>query len=405
MADIDNTDLVTDAVVHPEEISEWLPPEVGAHVRGPALAHAGMAAAARAVFEDMTERGILGELVAQGDEDGSGSGEARTAAAVQDITRSSTESGRSRGGGYQAESGGSAEVYDTKSARRGAGRGRGGAGAQVGDLMRRKIKEEGWELVVVGHSLGAGAAALISLKLRQFYPDLRCLAFSCPGALVSKNLSHAMAPFCTTLAVGKDAVPRATVTTLARLMDELITSLARCRQPKTRVLFAPWWRRHRQRFKDLFYDYKDIPKEAVDVLLRYYESRRRLGQPVPMYPPGRVVFLRPLKARQARQWDAVFVAPEDLIGEGILVSPTMLKDHLCSRVNEALESAAERAAAAEGTAGEEEGPGLLGEMLRWPGRAVKAPWNVVQGAAAAMGRHQQRGSREGSLEQSLINAV
>lgn len=208
-------------------------------------------------------------------------------------------------------------------------------------------------------SLGAGAAALVSLRLRHHFPDLKCIAYSCPGSLVSKNLAHAMASFCTTVAVGKDAVPRASVATLGRLMDEMITALARCRQPKMRVLFAPWWRRHKEHFRDLFYDYREIPPEPAAVLVsvtckkqqrlclhaqlvsargftqhrsftcclalalstaagvlqfKYYESRRALGQPVSMYPPGKVVFLRPIKTRRAKQWDAVFVSPEDLIG-------------------------------------------------------------------------------------------
>ena len=198
--------------------------------------------------------------------------------------------------------------------------------------MRRKIEQEGWQLVVQGHrwgglggawawrgreagvgraapaslfwslqpaqdalprlgpcgavpcSLGAGAAALVSLKLRESFPGLKCLAFSCPGGLVSKNLAHAMRRFTTTggwggvggamcsialidswrcfglcwllpppthmrppcrlrppcapppaVVVGKDAVPRATVSNLSRLMDEMVTALARCKQPKLKV--------------------------------------------------------------------------------------------------------------------------------------------------------------------------
>lgn len=235
------------------------------------------------------------------------------------------------------------------------------------------------------------------------FSGLKCLAFSCPGALVSKNLSHAMASFCTTVAAGKDVVPQATVPTMARLMDELITSLARCKQPKMRVLFVPWWRRHRQRFKDLFNDYKDIPPEAAAMLLKYYESRRRMGQPVAMYPPGKIIFLRPMKARRRRHWDAVYVAPEDLIGEGILVSPTMLKDHLCSTVHEALSKCTERAEAVE--SGRAEGAtGAFDELLQWPGRAMRAPWRVAQGAVQIVGRP-TRHTRQGSLQQALINAV
>ena len=50
-----------------------------------------------------------------------------------------------------------------------------------------------------------------------------------------------------------------------------------------------------------------------------------------MYPPGRIIFLRPLKTlvgrrragsakRYEKGWDSVWVSPEELIGEGILIS-------------------------------------------------------------------------------------
>jgi hypothetical protein len=429
------TDLVTDAVVHPENIDDWLPDEVAEKLNGaPALAHAGMVAAASALFADMTERGILRELV-EGDE-----------AAIEDLTRGSRGGGAGGGGDGGGGGGGNSrgrgspshdgppkqqnihrndttssqyhhyeeygEEYTKKSDeyRSGAENEEATlAGSAVGDLIRKKVQEEGWQFVVVGHSLGGGAASLISLKLRHYYPQLKCLAFSCPGGLVSKRLSHAMTPFCTTIAVGKDAVPRASVATIARLMDELVTSLARCRQPKIRVLFLPWWRRHSQRFKDLFYDYKDIPEEAAEALLKYYESRRRLGQPIEMYPPGKIIFLRPIKsARGQREWDAVFVAPEDLMGEGILVSPNMRKDHSCDTAYEALQEAEEKAEAAEEVRdgrGGRQGAGLLGGLRRGAYRAVRAPWTVVESAAQTWGGQPVRPRRQGSLQQELINAV
>ena len=58
-----------------------------------------------------------------------------------------------------------------------------------------------------------------------------------------------------------------------------------------------------------------------------------------MYPPGRVIFLRPIKVldRSERQgedrgvktvWDAVWTTPQEIIGEGILVSPKVGTDPL-----------------------------------------------------------------------------
>lgn len=292
---ISMADLVTDAVVYPEIINDWLPEEVKRGISGPALAHAGMVAAARAIFEDMQERGTLGELM-EGDE-GQESGEER----AEELTRAPAghamgrEQGALGGNGAALGVGQDEEVWQLRQQAHGnggrlrsavyklgsrvtaeslpPGKGKSGGtspGRQVGQMMRQKIEEEGWRLIVVGHSLGAGAAALISLKLRTFFPDLKCIAYSAPGGLISKNLAHAMAPFCTTVAVGKDAVPRATVATMARLMDELMISLARCKQPKMRVLFAPWWRRHKRRFRQLFHDYQDIPPEAAAVLVSFH---------------------------------------------------------------------------------------------------------------------------------------
>ena len=43
---------------------------------------------------------------------------------------------------------------------------------------------QGAKLVVTGHSLGAGAAALLTILLKPKYPDVTCFAFAPPGELV-----------------------------------------------------------------------------------------------------------------------------------------------------------------------------------------------------------------------------
>lgn len=67
---------------------------------------------------------------------------------------------------------------------------------------------------------------------------------------------------------------------------------------------------------------------AVLRLCRYYRSVERRERDIAMYPPGRVIFLRPLKVlkkrgparRMEKRWDAVWVTPEQLMAEGILIS-------------------------------------------------------------------------------------
>ena len=41
-----------------------------------------------------------------------------------------------------------------------------------------------YDVVVVGHSLGAGTAAILAILLRQDYPRLHCYAYSPPGGLL-----------------------------------------------------------------------------------------------------------------------------------------------------------------------------------------------------------------------------
>ena len=43
---------------------------------------------------------------------------------------------------------------------------------------------QGSQLVITGHSLGAGAAALLSVLMKPMYPDLICFAFAPPGGLM-----------------------------------------------------------------------------------------------------------------------------------------------------------------------------------------------------------------------------
>ena len=54
-------------------------------------------------------------------------------------------------------------------------KGKGGTmGEKVGARMAKDIDIKGYKLVVTGHSLGAGAAALISLKLRGNFKGECC---------------------------------------------------------------------------------------------------------------------------------------------------------------------------------------------------------------------------------------
>ena len=98
--------------------------------------------------------------------------------------------------------------------------------------------------------------------------DLKCWAYSPPGGLVSRELSEAMRPFTTSIAVGKDGVPRLSLKNLARMLDELITALARCRKPATSVMLNYRRYKHEKRSNILFLPENEVPQEALDYLHR-----------------------------------------------------------------------------------------------------------------------------------------
>jgi sn1-specific diacylglycerol lipase len=61
-----------------------------------------------------------------------------------------------------------------------------------------------WPLVVVGHSLGAGVAALLALHLRTRYSGrVQCWAFAPPGGLLSPAAANSLQDICTSLVYAK----------------------------------------------------------------------------------------------------------------------------------------------------------------------------------------------------------
>ena len=68
---------------------------------------------------------------------------------------------------------------------------------------------------------------------RLCYADVHCYAFSPPGGMVNRGLSSFMEPFVTSMAVGKDMVPRMSMPNLARMIDQMVRYLALLSPPSS----------------------------------------------------------------------------------------------------------------------------------------------------------------------------
>ncbi|BDA47245.1 probable Sn1-specific diacylglycerol lipase alpha [Coccomyxa sp. Obi] len=83
------------------------------------------------------------------------------------------------------------------------------------------LHEAGYNIITVGHSLGAGAAALLAMMLKsRGVQRLQCYAFACPPCMDQK-LAADCKDYITSVALRDDVVARFSPQALARLNEEL----------------------------------------------------------------------------------------------------------------------------------------------------------------------------------------
>ncbi|XP_037671177.1 diacylglycerol lipase-beta isoform X1 [Choloepus didactylus] len=215
-----------------------------------------------------------------------------------------------------------------------------------------------YRLVIVGHSLGAGAAALLAIMLRSAHPQVRCYAFSPPRGLLSKSLHEYSKNFIVSLVLGKDVIPRLSVTNLEDLKKRILQVIAHCNKPKYKILLQGCW-------YELFGgDPDNCPTEldggnrcdltqpllGEQSLLAHrspahsFSSDSPLGSPAkypPLYPPGRIIHLEEEGASgrfccSAAQYRAKWSHESEF--SKILIGPKMLTDHMPDILMRALDS-------------------------------------------------------------------
>ena len=379
-------DLITDLLSNPVDASAsmpaWVKEELGSDA--PMFAHAGILSSTNAVLRDLKAKGLLTAMLKT-----AGSGSGRTALELlENLDSEMFFGGSGSGDGDDGSSGGgtaittnddenddsspvmapeeAAEVLEGGPKRRMETQ-RVLSRVQTlkdGDEMKLDLQRaqtmvgeavgaKGWGVVITGHSLGAAVACMMSFQLRQYFPDLRCFAFCPPGGLVSTPLAHLAQRFCTSVVVGCDAISRVSFPNTQRVVDDMVLALARCKRPKLAIL----WDVISGRRKDptttppTFCAFDAIGSEAKQALFQYVASSRLHEEGASadtrnLFPPGNIIHLRPFaapgkKGKSVKNdvWDAVWVRGEDLIGEGLLLSLSMMRHHRVPTLQLALKSA------------------------------------------------------------------
>ncbi|XP_050533463.1 diacylglycerol lipase-beta [Daktulosphaira vitifoliae] len=92
-----------------------------------------------------------------------------------------------------------------------------------------------YNLVITGHSLGAGTAVLLAFYMRPIYPNLKVYAFATPAGLLSREAARIAEEFTLSVGVGDDMVMHLTIDNVEDLRTNMVNVLQSCRLPKYRV--------------------------------------------------------------------------------------------------------------------------------------------------------------------------
>ncbi|XP_035779280.1 diacylglycerol lipase-alpha-like isoform X2 [Anopheles albimanus] len=208
-------------------------------------------------------------------------------------------------------------------------------------------------LVLVGHSLGAGTAAILAILLKQEYEVLHCYSYSPPGGLLSMPAVEYSKSFITSVVVGKDVVPRIGLYQMEALRADLINAIQRSIDPKwktiacsviccccgpepTSVMMMSTKDSNVQR-------YKQDRNSARQSTVHPNDNSIALTLHHPLYPPGRIIHIvrhHPVQEDQILKkrepvYQAIWADNADF--DEVLISPVMIQDHMPDKVLAALE--------------------------------------------------------------------
>ncbi|MFH4975961.1 hypothetical protein AB6A40_002670 [Gnathostoma spinigerum] len=201
-----------------------------------------------------------------------------------------------------------------------------------------------YDLTICGHSLGAGVATLLTLLLKNAYPNVRCFSFSPPGCVITENGLPDTERYVMSVVVGDDVVPRISVQNMYKLKYSVIESLVNCDMAKYEILIKGLYRLFFSSPWDELHESETRARDANTVLndrlplifnlsltaeyggfipssINGTASERR-PQLVHLHPPGRILHLKVTDGMVDAKW-----IHHSALNE-IKLSSAVITDHL-----------------------------------------------------------------------------
>ncbi|XP_066255734.1 diacylglycerol lipase-alpha isoform X3 [Euwallacea similis] len=216
-----------------------------------------------------------------------------------------------------------------------------------------------FEIVIVGHSLGAGIASILGILMRQTHPSLQCFCYSPPGGLLSAPAVEYTKEFTLSVVIGKDVVPRIGLHQMETLRTDLINAIKRSVDPKWKTITCsiiccgcsqPTSAVEMSTGETEVCEYMRSKENARCMGIHPSDSSIALTSHQPLYPPGRIVHVvrhHPTSGQQKyeKRWRQALSKKEPVYQalwagntdfDEVLISPVMIQDHMPDKVLEAL---------------------------------------------------------------------
>ncbi|KAL3134993.1 hypothetical protein ABBQ32_007945 [Trebouxia sp. C0010 RCD-2024] len=97
---------------------------------------------------------------------------------------------------------------------------------QLAGTMKQALRDHpGYKLKVIGHSLGGGTAAMLTMMMREWpeFGEVTCLAIACPSCM-TLDLAHSCSTYVTTIINGADLIPTVSAGSADALREEVMQS-------------------------------------------------------------------------------------------------------------------------------------------------------------------------------------
>ena len=190
-----------------------------------------------------------------------------------------------------------------------------------------------WKLVITGHSLGAGVAAVLSLHLRKKFPNLKVWCIEPPGGVLSAELCEVCKPWTYSTVHHCDLFCRLSGPSLLKLRSDLMESLTNSKLNKFSLMMRMTFNGTKLQISDVL-DAAAAATESTALRENFIDFAERQVAQSPMmaaklYPPGQLVHLH---KRDDGMYEPRLVEAKEFMDRGMMVQAGFFTEHFPDKV-------------------------------------------------------------------------